>query len=334
MTLQIIAAFVFGLVFIITLLVLAIVFPKPTPFQYSVFRIVLSLACAGIAAMIPGFINLELESTIGLILRAGGALAVFVLVYFFNPARLAIEAGSEETVEELSSSSQPQIIGDNSNLQSASAGDASIIVQAGRDAVLNIKKNPPNIKLVRVTVESDTTQRGLKQKINIILKNSGDTTVFLLNGYLLTDGSEELTNCNHIGMRYSLSQSDWTYDVNIDDDLPSFDGQHTIAPNEVINFDIIVGRKQGGLDITVYRCYLKFEFDEGDDLVSGPFYLMIAGPTVMDGGFLHRGPSSEEWGKCQVENIRRLDRIGYDHRPNIDESSRKYVEEVSPGIFD
>jgi hypothetical protein len=77
-------AFVFGVVFIVTMLVLAIAFPNPTSFQYTVFRIVLALATGGVAAMIPGFI----EVTVSGWLRAGGALAVFAVVYFYNPASL------------------------------------------------------------------------------------------------------------------------------------------------------------------------------------------------------------------------------------------------------
>jgi hypothetical protein len=75
-------AFGFGVVFVVTMLVLAILFPNPTPFQYTVFRIVLALAAAGVAAMIPGILELEFAGWI----RAGGALAVFVVVYFYNPA--------------------------------------------------------------------------------------------------------------------------------------------------------------------------------------------------------------------------------------------------------
>ena len=90
LTIQIVIAFVFGVAFIFGLIVLAVKFPMPTQFQYSVFRIILSLAAAGVAAMIPGFINIELNSTIGLLLRAGGALAVFAIVFFFNPAQMAI----------------------------------------------------------------------------------------------------------------------------------------------------------------------------------------------------------------------------------------------------
>lgn len=84
---QIIVAFVFGVAFVITLLVLAIKFPKPTPFQYTTFRVILALAAAGVAAMIPGFISLEVNAPAGLLIRAGGALAVFVVVYYVNPAK-------------------------------------------------------------------------------------------------------------------------------------------------------------------------------------------------------------------------------------------------------
>jgi hypothetical protein len=81
-------AFVFGVSFIIALLVLALKHPNPTAFQYTVFRIVLSLAAAGAAAMIPGFINVEFSPIQGFLISAGGATAVLVIVYFFDPARL------------------------------------------------------------------------------------------------------------------------------------------------------------------------------------------------------------------------------------------------------
>jgi hypothetical protein len=77
-------AFVFGVVFVTALLTLAVLFSEPTPFQYTVFRIVLALAAAGVAAVIPGILNVKLSFGV----RAGGALAVFVIVYFFSPAAL------------------------------------------------------------------------------------------------------------------------------------------------------------------------------------------------------------------------------------------------------
>ncbi|MCZ6654320.1 MAG: AAA family ATPase [Planctomycetota bacterium] len=91
---QTIAAFVFGSVFVIAMLTIGcvIAFRKnPTdvpPFAMLIFRVVLALAAAGVAATLPGF--LEIESNVAEFgLRAGGALAVFVLIYLTNPPVIA-----------------------------------------------------------------------------------------------------------------------------------------------------------------------------------------------------------------------------------------------------
>ena len=81
-----VSIFAFGVLFVSALLVLAIAFPEPKQFQYTVFRSVLALACAAVAALIPGF----LESQYRNLLRAGGALGVFVLVFLYNPAALVV----------------------------------------------------------------------------------------------------------------------------------------------------------------------------------------------------------------------------------------------------
>src|SRR5712692_5357817 len=81
-------AFAFGVIFVIALLILAIAFPNPTPFQYTVFRIVLALSAAGVAAIIPGFIEIRMKQLI----QAGGAIAVFVIVYFFSPVELVVSS--------------------------------------------------------------------------------------------------------------------------------------------------------------------------------------------------------------------------------------------------
>lgn len=97
MTNQILLLFGFGVLFIITMLVLALFLPKPTSFQYLVFRVVLSLAAAGVGAILPGLISVELSVTTTILLRAGGALAVFVAVLYINPAKLATHVNSQES---------------------------------------------------------------------------------------------------------------------------------------------------------------------------------------------------------------------------------------------
>ncbi len=89
-------AFAFGVVFVIVILVLATSVPNPTPFQYTVFRIVLALAAGGVAAMIPGFLTVTVPNLV----RAGGALAVFAIVYFYSPAELTgVRVKTEKEIE-------------------------------------------------------------------------------------------------------------------------------------------------------------------------------------------------------------------------------------------
>ena len=76
-------------VFIGGLFVLAIVIPNPTPFQYWVFRVILALAAAGIGGALPGFITVKLPLLVKGVLHAGGALALFAIIYLVNPPRLA-----------------------------------------------------------------------------------------------------------------------------------------------------------------------------------------------------------------------------------------------------
>jgi hypothetical protein len=131
---QSIVAFAFGVVFVVTLLVLAIAFPTPTSFQYTVFRIILALAAAGVAAMIPGFIRLKLSPSSALAIQAGGAIAVFVIVYFFNPAQLAVEVPPSEAVVSVS-------IQDYHILHGATASPVTLESvsgpAAGTDAIVN-----------------------------------------------------------------------------------------------------------------------------------------------------------------------------------------------------
>jgi len=77
-----------GALFIIAMIILAIAFPTPTSFQYLVFRVVLSLAAAGVAAAIPGMIEIKAEANTKFFIHAGGAVAVFFIVFKLAPAGL------------------------------------------------------------------------------------------------------------------------------------------------------------------------------------------------------------------------------------------------------
>ncbi|MGH3219639.1 MAG: hypothetical protein ACRDPY_13180 [Streptosporangiaceae bacterium] len=186
---------------------------------------------------------------------------------------------------------------------------------------------------MRLTINGDEAQQGLRQKLNIIVKNNGDTTAFIQKGSLVVTGKVTIVNCNEINMQYMLSHADWQYDVDIDDPTPTFIGQHSIAPAEIVNFDVMVGRRSGGHPLTVYRAFLRLEFDEGSPMETGSFHLNISGPTVWMAGTIIEGPTPEEWGRCMADNIRRLDEIGYDYRSRIHPDSAQYIEAVAPGLF-
>lgn len=70
-----------GVGFLITMLVMATAFPNPTEFQVKVFTTTLALAAGGVGAALPGTIEIKHKNYI----RAGGAMALVVLVLFFQP---------------------------------------------------------------------------------------------------------------------------------------------------------------------------------------------------------------------------------------------------------
>jgi VIT1/CCC1 family predicted Fe2+/Mn2+ transporter len=84
--LNFVLAFVFGVVFITVILVLVIFIPNPTKTQAHVFSVVLALAAGAFASVLSGMLNVRLKFGKRLAIGATGALAVFVIVYFFMPA--------------------------------------------------------------------------------------------------------------------------------------------------------------------------------------------------------------------------------------------------------
>ena len=96
-------AYGFGVIFVVVLLAIAVYVPNPTPFQFVVFKVVLALAAAGVAAMIPGFIEFNIPTY----LRAGGAIAVFAIVFFKNPASLVIQKVDPHFIDMGTASDQP-----------------------------------------------------------------------------------------------------------------------------------------------------------------------------------------------------------------------------------
>ena len=116
-----ILAFTFGVLFVTALLVFALFVPNPTIQQFEIVRIILALAAGGVAAMIPGLLSLKLGAGANVALRAGGALAVFVIVYFYSPARWG--PSSSATTQTTTGPNSPAIIG-NDNVVGAPSSRA------------------------------------------------------------------------------------------------------------------------------------------------------------------------------------------------------------------
>ena len=79
-----IAGFVFGIAFITALLSITVLIPDPTPTQYATFKTILALAAAGVGGIFAGAIQVE-GSIQKWSIRAGGAIALFAIVFFFTP---------------------------------------------------------------------------------------------------------------------------------------------------------------------------------------------------------------------------------------------------------
>ena len=90
------AVFVFGIVFLTAILVLVVKIPYPTPIQLFAFRLTLALSAAGIGALLPGFLHVDVPLPLKGMIRAGGALALFACVWFFNPEDIGVRVKPPE----------------------------------------------------------------------------------------------------------------------------------------------------------------------------------------------------------------------------------------------
>lgn len=125
-------ASVFGVAFIVTSLLLAIRYPNPTPYQVLVFRTTLALAAGGVAASVPGFLEVDADLP-GMAIRAGGALAVFLLIYSLNPAKLLSDPELSEDMARLITAMDELSADLNRNLQALTEKDLTETTREQRD---------------------------------------------------------------------------------------------------------------------------------------------------------------------------------------------------------
>ena len=94
-----ILAYVTGIVFVVTLIIIVFVVDPLNDHQFFVVKLIAAMAAAGFASILPGFFNIEMALTANLVVRSGGALGIFFLVWFIKPADINVIFGPEiETV--------------------------------------------------------------------------------------------------------------------------------------------------------------------------------------------------------------------------------------------
>jgi hypothetical protein len=100
---QLITSVSVGCVALIASVIIALMLPTPTIYQVFILRGLFAIALASIASIIPGFLNLETgaKSTAAYFsIYAGGAIAIFVLVWLFNPPEIGNDKLSGQPVIE------------------------------------------------------------------------------------------------------------------------------------------------------------------------------------------------------------------------------------------
>lgn len=123
--------------------------PIADPKLFFVLRVVLSFSAATLGATIPGFLDIRWSGS-GFALRAGGALALFVLTFVYTPDVLANQGGKTETTI-----SAPDGVG-------GTATNDIAMATAGAEADVPPPSSPPQAPLLPQPLTVDQALATLK----------------------------------------------------------------------------------------------------------------------------------------------------------------------------
>lgn len=70
-----------GIFLIIITLIMAMIIKNPSPTQFFIIRGVFALSCAAVGSCIPGWLKVNINGYV----KAGGAIALILIFWFFNP---------------------------------------------------------------------------------------------------------------------------------------------------------------------------------------------------------------------------------------------------------
>lgn len=150
---QITYSIIVGTIFLVALIGLAIFIQCPTSSQSKIFSVVLSLAAASYAASIPGFLNVRFGAAV----TAGGALGVFVIVFFWSPADIkdftecppTTFAGTLYFGDSPIGEAQIRLIRQNQITETNSSGNFNFQVNTTSDTELRLR-------VIKVDIDLDT----------------------------------------------------------------------------------------------------------------------------------------------------------------------------------
>jgi len=94
-----------GIVGLILLVVLAEQNPQPSAFQLKIYTSILALSAAAFAAVVPGLLQVRFSAA-GIAIRAVGAIAVFVLILWYEPAQTQLTSAIGVTLDKPDSNAE------------------------------------------------------------------------------------------------------------------------------------------------------------------------------------------------------------------------------------
>lgn len=220
-----IVIFAVGVMLIAVLLLLTFSFPELTPHQYGITKIVLALACAAIATQLDGFLDVRWSGSI----RAGGALAVFALVYFFSPADFVVSRRpAPEQAAVIIPIPDPETTSP-SDFDEALRKIVGNSERYSNDAIRRISRELTN-SLMRTDSKVDrVSRRSMNEAIVSALKrlNNNDFSVIWRNLPERLDLSDnDLSNVNLRGVRFQESFLIYTDFSNAELDDAIFDNAY------------------------------------------------------------------------------------------------------------
>jgi hypothetical protein len=191
-----------GTAFLLILLVIALTVKCPSSFLVLVSRIILSLAAAGYSICIPGAIDVKANNSL---ITASGAIAVFILIFFWNPAPFESFNDCASRIEgnvmfgaKPAENVQLSFIEINKSTNTNSSGNFSLEVSASEIPVnLRIRLSKQDIQLDTIVKFANSTLREnllIELKEHCVTCEQRDNTQKIVNSKVKCSANRDYIN--------------------------------------------------------------------------------------------------------------------------------------------